>query len=124
MTNLDWVMGNLMKLSMETCRCLCLGQKDSCAAVPAGKLLAEISLPEKSLAVKAHARLSTSQQHTLTARKADCIPGHVRTDTVSGLRDPVMCLYSILVRLHQFGAPQFKRDVEKLVRVQQKATKW
>lgn len=61
--------------------------------------------------------MSRKQQHVLMAKKAESILGYIRRSMVSSLRESVVSLYSTLVRLHQFGALQFKRDVEKLVRL-------
>lgn len=44
-------------------------------------------------------------------------PGSRQEKHRQRLWDSVVSLHSALVRLHQFGAPQFKRGVGKLVRV-------
>lgn len=57
------------------------------------------------------------------AREADCTPGQGRRSMASALRESAVSLYSTLVRLHQFRASQFKKDVEKLVRMHQMAAR-
>ena len=72
--------------------------------------------------------MNMSHQRALAVKKAKVILGYIRRNAVSRVRNVILPLYSALVRPHlehrvQFWAPQYKRDIELLVRVQQRATK-
>ncbi|KAK4820748.1 hypothetical protein QYF61_005437 [Mycteria americana] len=62
------------------------------------------------------------------ATKANQILGCVRRGITSGDRDVIIPLYSVLTRLHleccvQFWSLQYKKDVDRLERVQRRAMK-
>ncbi|KAK4830082.1 hypothetical protein QYF61_008420 [Mycteria americana] len=86
------------------------------------------SLAERDLGVPVDSRLGRSQQRTAAAMKANQILGCIHRGITSRDRDVIILLCSALLRPHweycvQFWSPQFKKDVDRLERVQMKAMK-
>ncbi|GAB0181493.1 mitochondrial enolase superfamily member 1 [Grus japonensis] len=116
-----------MKFNKEKRKVLHLRKNNSMHQYMLGVYELESSLVGKEQGVLVHTKLNMSQQCVLAAKKANCILGCIRRRIVCRSK-VILPLYSALVRPHveycvQFWAPQNKRDLDILERVQQRAMK-
>ncbi|CAM5149486.1 unnamed protein product [Natator depressus] len=123
----DWAKRNLMRFNNK-CRVLHLGRKNPMHRYRLGTKWLGSSSAEKDLGVTVDEKLDMSQQCALVAKKANGILGCISRGIASRSRDVIIPLYSTLMRPHlehcvQFWTPHYKKDVEKLERVQWRETK-
>ena len=118
-----WPNRNFMKSNKEKGKVLDLRKNNSMHQYTLGVTELESSLAEKELGVLVDTKLNMSQQRILAAKKANCILGCIRQCIAHRSREVILRLYPALVRPHveycvQFWAPQCKRDMDILERVQ------
>uniref|UniRef100_A0A8C3I6M2 Reverse transcriptase domain-containing protein n=1 Tax=Chrysemys picta bellii TaxID=8478 RepID=A0A8C3I6M2_CHRPI len=123
-----WSEVNRMKFNKDKCKVLHLGRNNQFHTYRMGRDCLGRRMAERDLGVIVDHKLNMSQQCDAVAKKANMILGCINRSVVSKTREVILLLYSALVRSQleycvQFWAPHFKKDVEKLERVQRRATR-
>ncbi|PKU38844.1 hypothetical protein llap_10853 [Limosa lapponica baueri] len=119
-----WARANLVQQGQV----LHLGRDNPHYQYRLGDDVIESSPVVKDLGVLVDEKLDMSQQHALTAQKANCIPGCIKRSVASRSREVILPLYSALMRPHleycvQLWSPPDRKDMDLLERVQRRATR-
>jgi hypothetical protein len=120
----DWQ----MLFNLEKCSVMHMGRRNQEFAYEMGGKALRVSDEERDLGVIMHKSAKPSRQCTEAAKKANSTLGMIKRTIVTRDKDTILRLYKSMVRPHleyciQAWNPYLKQDIEKLEKVQRRATK-
>ncbi|CAM5131471.1 unnamed protein product [Natator depressus] len=121
----DWAKRNLIRFNKDKCRVLHLGRKNPMPCYRLGTDWLSGNSVEKDLGITVDEKLDMI---ALVAKKVNGILGCISKSIASRLREVIIPFCSALVRPYleyciQFWGPHYRKDVDKLERVQWRAIK-
>ncbi|GAB0182778.1 mitochondrial enolase superfamily member 1 [Grus japonensis] len=124
----EWANKNLMRFNKDKCKVLHLGKHNPGVQHRLGSTRLESSSVERDLGVLVDSKFNMSEQCAAAAKKANRMMGCINKGITSRDKEVIIPLYSVLVRPHlkycvQFLSPLYKKDVDRLDRVQRRATR-
>ena len=124
----EWANKNLMKFNKDKCKVSHLGKHNPGVRHRLGSTQLGSSSVERDLGVLVDKQLSMSEQRAAAAKEANRMLGCINKGITSRDKEVIIPLYIALVRPHleycvQFWSSLYKKDVDKLERVQRRATK-
>jgi hypothetical protein len=120
----DWQ----MLFNLEKCSVMHMGKRNNEFSYEMGGTVLKASEEERDLGVIMHKSAKPSRQCAEASKKANSTLGRIRRTIVSRDKDTILRLYKSLVRPQleyciQVWNPYLKQDIEKLEKVQRRATK-
>ena len=112
-----------MNFNREKCKVLHLSNRNVIHKYRMGDTWLDSSICERDLDVLVDNKLNLSQQCNMAAKKANAMLGCIARSIESRAREVIIPLYSALARPHLEYCVQFKKDIDKLERVQRRATR-
>ncbi|KAK4829231.1 hypothetical protein QYF61_002496 [Mycteria americana] len=124
----EWANNNLMKFNKDKRKVLHLGKHNPGVQHTLGSTQLGSSSVERDLGVLVDNKLDMSEQCAAAAKKANRMLGCINKGITSRDKEVIIPQYLALVRPHleycaQFWPPLCKKDVDKLEKVQTRATK-
>ncbi|KAK4830690.1 hypothetical protein QYF61_012859 [Mycteria americana] len=124
----EWANKNLMKFKKDKCKVLHLGKHNPGVQHRLGSTGLGSSSVERDLGVLEDKQLNMSEQCAAAAKKANRMLGCINKGITSRDKEVIIPLHSALVRPHleycvQFWSLLYKKEVDRLERVQRRATK-
>ena len=117
-----------MLFNFGKCKCIHIGHGNVSKEYFMGNTILGTSVKEKDLGVTVSADMTVSEQCGLAAAKGNQILGLIRRNITYMDKTLIMPLYKAIVRPHleyciQAWRPYQKKDIDKLERIQRRATK-
>lgn len=117
-----------MKFNENKCKVMHIGKNNSNYNYMLKNKTMDITIKEKDLGITISNDLKFSDQCNIAYNKANKILGMVSRNFSYKTKETVKLLYTSMVRPHleyavQFWSPHYQKDIEKLERVQHRATK-
>jgi len=120
----DWQ----MLFNLEKCSVMHMGKRNNESSYEMGGKVLKVSEEERDLGVVMHKSAKPSRQCAEAAKKGNSTLGMIRRTIVTRDKDTILRLYKSLVRPQleyciQVWNPYLRQDIEKLEKVQRRATK-